>query len=310
MQLPNPTTVAAISSLINGKIEGDGLVVISGINEVHRTHTGDITFVDHKKFHRICVISDCSAIITNEKIVTDKPQIIVEDPFSAFCFLLEKLGQKTSPEMVAVRGSLIDKSAKVGESTIIHPGCYIGADVVIGGHCIIYPNVTILNAIIGNRVIIHPGTVVGGDAFYYKRRAHAPAKYEKFKSYGNVVIEDDVEIGSSSTIDRGVTASTIIGAGTKLDNQVMVGHGVHIGKNCLLAAQVGIAGKTTLEDDVILWGQVGVTKNLVLGKGCIVLAKSGVSKNLEPGKTYFGIPAEEARAKWKEMAMAKRNGQK
>lgn len=306
MQLPNPTTVAAISTLVNGKIDGDGLVVITAINEVHRTSIGDLTFVDHKKFHRICVASDCSAIITNEKIATEKPQIIVDNPFSAFCFLLEKLGQKTKPEVEAVNGSFIDKSAKVGESTIIHPGCYIGANVVIGEQCIIYPNVTIQCATIGNRVIIHSGTVVGGDAFYYKKWTQPIPKYEKFKSYGNVVIEEDVEIGSSCSIDRGVTASTIIGAGTKLDNQVMVGHGVHIGKNCLLAAQVGIAGKTTLEDDVILWGQVGVSKNLVLGRGCVVLAKSGVSKNLESGKTYFGIPAEEARAKWKEMAMARR----
>jgi UDP-3-O-[3-hydroxymyristoyl] glucosamine N-acyltransferase len=129
--------------------------------------------------------------------------------------------------------------------------------------------------------------------------------FDKFNSYGNVIIENNVEIGSNCSIDKGVTSSTIIGEGSKMDNMVMIGHGVIIGKNCLLAAQVGIAGKTTLEDNVTLWGQVGVSKNLLLGNGCVVLAKSGVSKNLEAGKTYFGIPAEEAKGKWKEMAEIK-----
>jgi UDP-3-O-[3-hydroxymyristoyl] glucosamine N-acyltransferase len=151
--------------------------------------------------------------------------------------------------------------------------------------------------------VIHAGTVIGADAFYFKRR---PEGYDKMKSCGRVVIEDDVEIGACCTIDKGVSGDTVIGRGTKFDNQIHIGHDTVVGANCLMAAQTGVAGVATIEDDVILWGQVGVSKDLTIGKGAIVLAQSGVPKSLEGGKTYFGSPVGEAREKMKEMALIKR----
>jgi UDP-3-O-[3-hydroxymyristoyl] glucosamine N-acyltransferase len=155
---------------------------------------------------------------------------------------------------------------------------------------------------IGDNVIIHANTVIGSDAFYFKRR---PEGYDKMVSCGRVIIHDDVEIGASCTVDKGVSGDTIIGKGTKIDNQVHIGHDSVIGKNCLFAAQVGIAGVVTIEDDVILWGQVGVQKDLTIGKGAVVLGQSGIPKSLEGGKTYFGSPVQEAREKMRELAFVK-----
>jgi UDP-3-O-[3-hydroxymyristoyl] glucosamine N-acyltransferase len=187
------------------------------------------------------------------------------------------------------------------------PNVYIGNHVRIGKDCIIHPNVTILDhVIIGDHVIIQAGTVIGSDAFYYNKRTDRPVHYRKMTSCGRVIIENDVEIGAGCTIDRGVTSDTLIGAGTKIDNLVHIGHDTTVGKNCLFAGQVGIAGATTIEDNVVLWGQVGVNKTLTIGEGAIVLAQSGVKASIESKKTYFGSPAEDAKEKMKELVWIKR----
>jgi len=175
---------------------------------------------------------------------------------------------------------------------------------VIGEDCLIHSNVSIYDhSVLGNRVVIHAGSVIGADAFYFKRR---PEGYDKMRSSGRVVIHDDVEIGALCTIDKGVSGDTVIGKGTKFDNQIHIGHDTVVGEHCLIAAQTGVAGVATIEDEVILWGQVGVSKDLTIGKKAIVLAQSGVPKSLEGGKTYFGSPVGEAREKMKEMALVKR----
>ena len=174
----------------------------------------------------------------------------------------------------------------------------------IGENCIIHPNVIIYdNCIIGNNVTIHAGTSIGADAFYYKKRLEG---YDKLLSSGSVVIEDNVDIGALCTIDRGVTANTTIKKGTKIDNQVQIGHDTIVGYNCLIAAQTGVAGCVIIEDNVILWGQVGVTSGVTIGKGAVILGKTGVSKSLEGGKTYFGSIAQESRKKMQEMAVISR----
>ena len=187
------------------------------------------------------------------------------------------------------------------------PNTYIGNYVSIGENCIIYPNVTILDySVIGNNVIIQAGTVIGSDAFYYNKKTNRDIHYKKMTSCGRVVIEEGVEIGAGCTIDRGVSADTLIGAGTKIDNLVQIGHDTRVGKNCLFASQVGIAGATTIEDNVILWGQVGVSKTLTIGKDAVLYAQSGVPASLEGGKNYFGSPAIEAKEKMKELVWMKR----
>jgi UDP-3-O-[3-hydroxymyristoyl] glucosamine N-acyltransferase len=199
---------------------------------------------------------------------------------------------------------LISNSAKIGQNTVIQPNVFIGNNVTIGKNCLIHANVSIYDgSIIGDDVIVHSGSVIGSDAFYYKKR---PEGYDKLNSGGNVVLKNNVEIGASCTIDKGVSGSTTIGEGTKLDNQVQVGHDTLIGKNCLIAAQCGIAGAVVVEDDVTLWGQVGVISAITIGKGAVVLAQSGIPKSLEGGKTYFGSPVEEARKKMKQLADVKK----
>jgi UDP-3-O-[3-hydroxymyristoyl] glucosamine N-acyltransferase len=161
-------------------------------------------------------------------------------------------------------------------------------------------------SLIGDNVIVQAGSVIGSDAFYYNTKKNRDVWYKRMQSCGNVVIENDVEIGAGCTIDRGVTASTRIGAGTKIDNLVHIGHDTSVGKNCLLAGQVGIAGASIIEDGVTLWGQVGVSKTLTIGANAIVYAQSGVAYSLEGNKTYFGSPAEDAQSKKKELVWIKR----
>jgi UDP-3-O-[3-hydroxymyristoyl] glucosamine N-acyltransferase len=187
------------------------------------------------------------------------------------------------------------------------PNVFIGNNVTIGSKCIIHPNVTVLDdTFIGNNVIIQAGSVIGSDAFYYNTKKTREVWYKKMLSCGNVIVEDDVEIGAGCTIDRGVTADTRIGAGTKMDNMVHIGHDVLVGRNCLFAAQVAVAGGTTLKDGVTLWGQVGVSKTLTINKNVTVLAQSGVGQDLEEGKVYWGSPADEAITKKRELVWVKR----
>jgi UDP-3-O-[3-hydroxymyristoyl] glucosamine N-acyltransferase len=225
-----------------------------------------------------------------------KGLLICDKPFDVFTNL-SKTYRNLQPATLPIA-----TSASVGVGTVIMPGVFIGEHVRIGKNCLIHPNVTLYDGtVIGDDVIIHAGAVIGSDAFYYKRKQ----AYEKLNSCGFVQIDDNVEIGASCTIDRGVTSVTRIGSGTKMDNMVHIGHDTVIGKNCLFAAQVGIAGVVTIEDEVILWGQVGIQKDLTIGKGAVVLGQSGVAKSLQGGVVYFGSPVREARQKMKELALIK-----
>lgn len=278
---------------------GDGSLLVAGINEIHKVEPGDITFVDHPKYYDKALQSAASFVIINKQVDVPpgKSLLFSADPFAAYNAIVRKYRTFT-PSTTA-----LSETATVGQGTVIQPGTFIGQHVTIGKNCLIHSNVSIYDhTVIGDDVIIHSNTVIGADAFYFKRR---PEGYDKMISCGRVIIQDKVEIGACCTIDKGVSGDTIIGAGTKMDNMVHVGHDTVIGRNCLFAGQVGIAGVVTIEDDVILWGQVGVQKDLTIGKGAVVLGKSGVPKSLEGGKTYFGSPTQEAREKMKELAFIK-----
>ena len=202
---------------------------------------------------------------------------------------------------------MISDSAVIGKGTVIMPNVFIGNHVRIGNNCVIFPQVTILDhCIIGNDVVIQSGSTIGSDAFYYNKKTNRPIHYTKMLSCGRVIIEDGVEIGAGCSIDRGVSSDTQVGAGTKMDNMVHIGHDTVIGKNCLFAVQVGIAGATTIEDNVVLWGQVGVSKTLTIGKDAVVYAQSGVKDSIPGAKVYFGSPVEDAREKMKELVWIKR----
>jgi UDP-3-O-[3-hydroxymyristoyl] glucosamine N-acyltransferase len=191
----------------------------------------------------------------------------------------------------------------VGKTSVIMPGVYLGNNVTIGENCVIHPNVVIYdNCHLGNNVIIHSNSVIGADAFYYKKRADY---FDKMITCGRVIIEDDVEIGAMCTIDKGVSGDTKIGAGTKIDNHVQIGHDTQVGKMCLMASQVGVAGVVVIEDGVALWGQAGIRSDVRIGKGAVLLAQAGLGEDIPAGKTYFGSPAGEARTKMKEVAALK-----
>jgi len=303
MHFETPLQAAWIANFIGAKLIGDSEAMATGINEIHKVQPGDISFVDFEKYYDKCLQSAATFIIINKEVEAPEGKVlfVCDQPFDAYVKLVKHL----RPFEPATK--LISDTSIIGEGTQVQPGVFIGNHVIIGKNCLIHPNVTIYDhCIIGDNVIIHAGAVLGSDAFYYKRKKDQATQYNKLESCGRVIIHDDVEIGAGCTIDKGVSGDTILGQGTKLDNQVHIGHGVVIGKNCLFAAQVAIAGKTIIEDEVTLWGQVGVNKDLVIGKGAVVYAQSGVASSIEGGKTYFGSPVDDAKTKIKELNWIKR----
>ena len=299
MKFDSAQTLKEIAGLIHARFVGDPGFIVSGINEIHKVEPGDLTFVDHPKYYNKALKSKATTILINKDMdpPSGKALIISDHPFDDYIFLAKRF----RPFQKAV--SAISPSAEIGEGTIIQPGAFIGNHVKIGKNCIIHANSSIYDhCVIGNNVIIHAGAVIGSDAYYFQRR---PEGYKKLESCGRVILEDNVEIGALTSIDKGVSGDTIISFGTKFDNHVQVGHDTYIGRNCLIGAFCAIAGVTRIEDDVILWASVLINKDLVIGKGAILLAGSGTEKSLEGGKTYWGVPAIEARKKWREVAALK-----
>ena len=300
MKFKEIQTLEQIANLLNVTFVGDKNFPIKGINEIHVVAPGDIVFVDHPKYYEKALNSAATTILINKEVdcPEGKSLLISDDPFRDF----NKITTHFNPFIVSKES--ISENAIIGEGTIIQPNVFIGNDVQIGKNCVIHPNVTIYsNTIIGNNVTIHANTVLGGDAFYYKNR---PTGFDKLISGGRVVLEDNVDLGASCTIDKGVTGDTTIGAGTKIDNQVHVGHDTIIGKKCLIASQTGIAGCVIIEDEVTIWGQVGTNSGITIGKGAVILGQTGVTKSVEGGKSYFGTPVSESRNKLKELAEIKR----
>jgi UDP-3-O-[3-hydroxymyristoyl] glucosamine N-acyltransferase len=293
-------TLKEIAKITNTTFVGDENFPVEGINEIHVVEAGDVVFVDHPKYYDKALQSDATVVLINKKVdcPEGKALLISDDPFRDF----NKLSTYFKPFKSADRS--ISKSAKIGKNTIIQPNAFVGNNVIIGNDCIIHPNVIIYdNCIIGNNVTIHAGTILGADAFYYKNR---PEGFDKLISSGRVVIEDNVDIGAACTIDKGVTGDTTIGKGSKLDNQIQVGHDTVIGKKCLIASQTGIAGCCIIEDEVTIWGQVGTTSGITIGEKAIILGQTGVTKSVEGGKSYFGTPITESHQKLKELATLKR----
>ena len=299
MRFPQPYTLEQIATIINAKYVGASDFPVLGMNEIHVVQAGDIVFVDHPKYYEKALHSKATIVLINKEVECPegKALLISDDPFRDF----NKLTEFFKPFQKAT--NLIAPSARIGENTIIQPGAFVGNNVVIGNNCCIHSNVTIYDdCIIGDNVTIHAGTVLGADAFYYKKR---PNGFDKLKSAGRVVIEDNVDLGALCTIDRGVTADTTIKKGTKIDNQVHIGHDTIVGEKCLIASQTGIAGCVVIENEVTIWGQVGIISGITIGEKSVILAQSGISKSLEGGQSYFGSPAGEAREKYKEMSAIK-----
>jgi len=299
MKFPTKKTLSQIAELISCEYVGPDEFPVLGMNEIHVVEPGDIVFVDHPKYYDKALNSAATVILINKKIdcPEGKALLISNDPFRDF----NKLTNHFKPFQAS--NLSISDSAIIGEGTIVQPNTFIGNNVTIGKNCLIHSNVSIYDdTIIGDNVIIHAGTVLGASAFYYKNR---PEGFDQLKSGGRVIIENEVHIGANCTIDKGVTGDTTIGYGTKLDNLIQVGHDTVIGKKCLIASQVGIAGCVVIEDEVTLWGQAGVKSDITLAKGSVILAQSGLGASTKENHSYFGTPAEEARKKYREMAYLK-----
>ena len=300
MKFNKPQTLSKIAKFLDCEFIGDANFEVLGMNEIHVVTAGDIVFVDHPKYYDKALQSAATIILINKEVdcPVGKALLISDDPFRDFNVLTKHF------KPFQWSNVSISETAQIGEGTIVQPNCFIGNNVQIGKNCLIHANVTIYDhCIIGDNVIIHSGTILGADAFYYKKR---PDGFDQLLSGGRVVVENNVGIGALCTIDKGVTGDTTIGEGTKIDNQVHVGHDTKIGKKCLIASQTGIAGCVIIEDEVTLWGQVGTTSGITIGAKAVIMGQTGVTKSVEGGKSYFGTPIQESREILKQMANVKK----
>jgi UDP-3-O-[3-hydroxymyristoyl] glucosamine N-acyltransferase len=298
MKLPREFTLSEISDLISCTYIGNPEHKITGINEIHMVENGDIVFVDHPKYYDKALNSAATTIIINKEVdcPDGKALILSQAPFDSF----NQLTHYFMPEKDPYK----PQDQHIHPTSIVFPNVFIGSNVTIGEYCKIMAGAVIGdNTIIENNVIIGPNTVLGHSAFYYKKKETG---YDRMHTCGGVHIESEVEIGALCTIDAGVTGMTRIGKGTKIDNQVHVGHDTQVGEHCLMASGVGIAGCVIIKNHVTLWGQVGCASNVTIENNVTVYAQSGIGKNLLEGKTYFGSPCEEAKDKFREIIALKK----
>lgn len=305
-------TASQLASFINGKIIGNENTLITGVSPIEKGEKGHLSFVAQERFADFIESSECSVLIVSEKLLTDKTYrqtiIAVEDAYLSFQVLMNLYQEMRAPQISGIEEpsmvsetaeigeevfigafSYISSNAKIGAGTKIFPQVYIGKNVKIGKNCKIDSGAKIYDyCIIGDNCIIHSNTVIGGDGFGFQPTADG---FKKIPQLGNVIIEDDVEIGSNSSIDRATIGSTVIGKGTKIDNLIQIAHNVKLGRNNVVAAQAGIAGSTTIGDWNQIGGQVGIVGHINIGNQVKIQAQSGVNSNTKDGEVLYGSPA-------------------
>ena len=301
-------TLAELAELFEGKVVGDGAIKIKGLAGIADAQEGQITFLANPKYRSLLSKTRASAIIASEVIEEVKtPFLIVAEPYLVYAkiarlfFLNPYESQGISKDAIISPTARIGKDVTIaplvyvgknvviGDRVTLYPGVYIGDEVTIGDDVIFYPQVTILrDSFIGNRVILHSGVVIGGDGFGY---AQEKGRFVKIPQAGSVHIDDDVEIGSNSTVDRAALGKTRIKRGVKIDNLVMVAHNVVVGEDTVIVAQSGIAGSSELGNNVILAAQSGIVGHLKIGDGAIVGARAGVARDISPKTMVSGVPA-------------------
>ena len=300
MKFKQALTVKEVADLIGCSFIGEEKHLVIGLNEIHRVTVGDLVFVDHPKYYDKAINSAATTILIDKEVECPqgKALIISSAPFDDY----NKLAKMFAPFIP--QNSAVGEACEIDPSAIVYPNVFIGHNVVIGANSKIGTGVVIGdNTIIDENVVIGPNSVIGHSAFYYKKKVSG---YDRMHTCGNVHLKQDVEIGALCTIDAGVSATTVIGEGTKIDNLVQIGHDTVVGKNCLMAAQVGVAGCVTIKDNVTLWGQVGCASDVVIENGVTVFAQSGIGKNLDEGRTYFGSPCDDYKMKFRELAAVKK----
>jgi UDP-3-O-[3-hydroxymyristoyl] glucosamine N-acyltransferase len=301
------------------RLEGDGEIDIVRVAGIQDAGAGDLTFVANPKYLSALATTRASAVLLRDDALTPPIAVLrTADPYLAFARAVGIFAPQWKPEpgvhaMAAVARDAtlganvsigafvaVGEGAAVGDRTVVFPNVTIGAGARIGADCVVHSNVAVRERVtIGDRVILQNGVVVGGDGYGFVRRGDGT--HEKIPQVATVVIEDDVELGANTTVDRPAVGETRIKAGTKIDNLVQVAHGVVIGRNVLMAAQVGIAGSTDIGDDVMFGGQVGVGGHLTIGRGVVAVGQSGITNSVDPGTMVAGYPAIDAR-QWRRAA--------
>jgi len=307
-------TAAQISMLVDGKIEGDAGASVTSFGKIEEAQPGQLTFLANPKYEEYLYTTNASIAIINDSYHPEKkvnPTLIrVGDAYSAFALLLNEYQKMATQQLKGVQQPCyIDPSAKLGEDvyvgafsyigenvkvgphTKIFPNSFIGDNASLGDHCIIHPGVKIYHdCVLHNHVIVHAGTVIGGDGFGFAPQADG--SFKKVPQIGNVVVENNVEIGANTTIDRATIGSTLIKAGAKLDNLIQIAHNVEVGNSTVIAAQVGVSGSTKIGNNVMIGGQAGLVGHIQIADGSKINAQSGVSKSMkEPNMAVTGSPA-------------------
>ncbi|MFH1214636.1 MAG: UDP-3-O-(3-hydroxymyristoyl)glucosamine N-acyltransferase [Candidatus Neomarinimicrobiota bacterium] len=304
-------TLGQVARLVNGSVRGDEAAVVCDVAEIQHARSGEITFLANPKYAKYMTTTTATAVIVEDNFSGAFPNLVlVKNPNLAFSIILAHFRPELplpAPQIhaTAIIASdvqvgknvyvgphvVIESGVIIADDVVIQANCYIGQSVSIGEGTVIFPNVSIYHkCVIGQKVRIHCGVVIGSDGFGFVRVQNG---IEKIPQAGRVVIHNEVEIGANTTIDRGTVSDTVIGRGTKLDNLVQVAHNVKIGEYCFLAAQVGVAGSTIIEDSVSIGGQVGIAGHLHIGSGVMIAAQSGVSKDVPTGMFVLGSPAQE-----------------
>jgi UDP-3-O-[3-hydroxymyristoyl] glucosamine N-acyltransferase len=303
----NKVNLAELAALIGGRVVGDDALEVERFAPFDAAGPGDITFITNSKYLKKLAVSRATAVIVQAEMAAPCALIVCSNPYLAFAKVLERLYVKPLEPQGILPGAQVHDSALIGVDVTIHPGCHVGENVVIGAGTTLLPNVVIYRdvrigkdcivhagvvvreeCLIGDRVLLQPSVVIGSDGFGF---APDGERYVKIPQVGNVIIEDDVEIGAGSCIDRAALGSTVIGRGTKLDNLVHIAHNVSIGENTVLAAQVGIAGSTKIGKHSTFGGQVGVAGHITVGENTTAGGKSGITSNTAGNQVLSGIPA-------------------
>jgi UDP-3-O-[3-hydroxymyristoyl] glucosamine N-acyltransferase len=309
-----------LAERLDCRLEGDGEVDIVRVAGIQQAGPGDVTFLANPKYEKTLQQTSASAVILRDDAAAAPCAMLrAPDPYLAFARAVGLFAPAWRPApgvhpMSAVASDVslgadvsigafvaIGEGASVGDRTVIFPNVTIGPGSRVGGDCVVHANVSIRERVtIGNRVVLQDGVVIGGDGYGFVRRGDGT--HEKIPQVATVVIEDDVELGANTTVDRPAVGETRVKAGTKIDNLVMIGHGVTVGRNVLMAAQVGVAGSTDIDDDVIFGGQVGVGGHLTIGRGAVAVGQSGVTNSLNPGAMVAGYPAIDSR-EWRKASV-------
>ncbi len=307
-------TVRDVAQVVGGTIIGDADQLLTGISSLAEASAGDISFLANPKYEPYLAETRATAVlVASAHKAPNIIQVVVPNPDFAFAKVVATFGPKAVPPPPGIHPSavigdnvtlganlaigpyvVIADGATIGDNTVLYPHVYIGHDTAIGSDCTIYPQVSIRERCrIGNRVILHSGVVIGSDGFGY---ASVEGVHHKIPQVGIVVIEDDVEIGANSCLDRARFGRTRIGKGTKIDNLVQIAHNVETGHHCIIVAQVGVAGSTKLGNYVTLAGQAGISGHLSIGDYAMVTGKAGVSKSIPPRMVVRGSPAQEIKS--------------